>query len=772
GGLWLANSDRLQKLENGRLTTIPNHPWKPTAPGIREMYEDHSGALWIGTILEGLYRYADGVFTRVGTSHQRINSITEDHEGNIWVTTEGGGLNRLRPKIFRVFDSKAGLVEDISDSICGDNAGHLWLANRSGGLVRLRHGREIEVFRPEGGFKSNVNLACADDEGNLWLGAVGLWRFHPETLQTTNVLNTSARIRALFKDSRGRVWVGGDDRLLGHVSGGKFRAISQKDGYTSRRARSLSEGPEGMIWVGTEDGDLYQINDEGVTRFTVKDGLPGVPLREVQAARDGSVWIASIRGGLSLYKNGRFHRFSVADGLPNDEISQLIEDDHGLLWCGSARGIFYVPKRELLARARGTLPRVNAIVFGRSEGLAGGYSLDNFDPSAWKTSDGRLWFATRQGVVSINPAAMRSNPHPPPVDIPEVLIQDQPVPVSGPIEAPPGRKKIEFRFAALSFAAPEKVRVRYQLEGVDRDWMETGAERNAIYAGLEPGHYRLRVAAANNDGVWNESGATLAFTVLPAWWQTLWFRAGLLVCFAGTVAASARYWSHRRLKRRLERLSQEQALEAERKRIARDLHDDVGASIAQIGLALEELKEHPASPDELKSQSAQLSARVRTLARDLDAVVWTVNPRNDSLPELAAYLGQCFLEALRTTPIRPRLEVADDIPDHPLSPEMRHHLFLTAREAMNNLLKHSNATEATLTLSAVDGSFELKIEDNGRGFSPEATGESTRNGLRNMKSRIAEIGGEFHLTSAPGKGTLVAVRIPLVRTAKVHLEHN
>jgi signal transduction histidine kinase len=282
---------------------------------------------------------------------------------------------------------------------------------------------------------------------------------------------------------------------------------------------------------------------------------------------------------------------------------------------------------------------------------------------------------------------------------------------------------------------------------------------------LEPGDYRLLMSACNNDGIWNAKGAVIGFTVLPAWWQTAWFRLLLTAFTGGLVVCSARYWSYRRVRLMEERLVQQQALERERERIARDLHDDVGASIAQLGLVLEELRGQADLPAPVKEQSGQISSRVRTLARDLDAVVWTVNPRNDSLVELVAYLSQFFLEFFQRTPIRPRLDVGENIADHLLSPDVRHHLFLTAKEAMNNALKHAEATEVTLTMVTRDGWFELKLTDNGSGFSPAQAVGSRRNGLRNMQSRIHEIGGEYQMTSTPGHGTIVNLRIPLAKLA-------
>jgi signal transduction histidine kinase len=596
-----------------------------------------------------------------------------------------------------------------------------------------------------------------------------LWRYQRSTAALTRVLDPAMRVRALFKDRRGRIWAGGDYGLLGFFTGEQFTPQTRAEGYSGQRVRSIAEDREGAIWVGTEEGSIYRQKDGKFQPFTEQDGLPPNSCRTIYADAQGAVWIATIRAGLLVYRAGKFFQITQINGLPSNEIVQLLEDDRGRLWCGSTRGIFHVSKRELLNCAEGKTDQVHAVMFGQSEGLEGGYCLENFQPLSCKSADGRLWFTTQQGVVAISPDILKYNQYPPRVDITEVLVQDRLVSLKEQIKVPPGRKKLEFRFAGLSYTAPEKVRIRHQLEGVDSDWIESGPNRNAIYAGLEPGNYTLLMSACNNDGIWNAKGAVIGFTVLPAWWQTVWFRFLWLAFLGGLVFISARYWSHRRLRLMEERLAQQQALERERERIARDLHDDVGASIAQLGLVLEELKGQADLPEPVKQQSGQISSRVRSLARDLDAVVWTVNPRNDSLVELVSYLSQFFLECFQRTSIRSRLDVAENITDHPLSPEVRHHLFLTAKEAMNNVLKHADATEVTLSLGTTEGVFELKLADNGGGFSPELATGSRRNGLRNMRSRVQEIGGEFELTSTPGKGTLVGFRIPLVKLADANM---
>jgi len=378
---------------------------------------------------------------------------------------------------------------------------------------------------------------------------------------------------------------------------------------------------------------------------------------------------------------------------------------------------------------------------------------------ACKTPDGRLWLATQQGALSLNSNELESNNRPPAVFIDELLVNDRRLNITDPMRVPPLCNKIEFRFSVLSYAAPEKVRIRYKLDGVDSDWVEIVNQHGAVYSALRPGKYQMHLKACNNDGVWNETGTSLAFVVLPAWWQGWWFQGAMLIVFMTVSAMGVRYWAQRRLKLKLERLEHQQALAKERTRIARDLHDDLGATVTQVGLMLEEMRATPFSEKEIKEQSNAISRRVLNLARDLDAVVWSVNPGNDSLGELFAYLGQSFLECFRRTAIRPRLDVMDAVPDSALAPEVRHHLFLVVKEAMNNVIKHSQATEVILSLKVVEYILEIRIEDNGRGVSPAAISQSKRHGFPNMRARVEQLGGKLEVSGEPGKGTSIRILI-------------
>jgi signal transduction histidine kinase len=337
------------------------------------------------------------------------------------------------------------------------------------------------------------------------------------------------------------------------------------------------------------------------------------------------------------------------------------------------------------------------------------------------------------------------------------------------LKVPPSPPQVEFRYTALSFSAPEKVKFRYRLEGLDKDWQDAGTRRSAYYPHLPPGDYRFHVIAANNDGVWNTSGSVLALRVIPAFWQTWWFLAACVFMIGGAVAGTIRYIEVRKLHRRMELLEQQHAVERERARIAKDIHDDLGASLTQITLLSELARSDLARPTQAESHIKQISGTARELTRAMDEIVWAVNPQNDTLEDLLTYTVKFAQEHLALARIRCRIDVPAYLPPMHLSAEVRHNLFLAIKEAINNVAKHSKATGAWLRLRAHDLGFEFEIEDNGCGVPDSVIGGSTgdltspgsHNGLRNMDRRLREIGGTFLIERGAPCGTIIRMRVHL-----------
>jgi signal transduction histidine kinase len=332
----------------------------------------------------------------------------------------------------------------------------------------------------------------------------------------------------------------------------------------------------------------------------------------------------------------------------------------------------------------------------------------------------------------------------------------------GPLAIPPSHRQLEIEFACLSFSSPENVTFRYRLAGFDESWIEAEAQRSAVYPRLPAGAYRFEVMASNSSGIWTAAPATVAFTVPPFWWQTWWFRSLLVGAFTLAVTWTARAISYRRLHLKVKALEKQTAIERERSRIARDIHDDVGNRLTRILMLSGLAQRDSAEPEKAVEHLRHISASAHEVTDSLDEIVWAVNPRNDTLPHLIDYVSRFAVDFLRTAGIRCTLELPPNPPELSVPAEVRHNFFLATKEALNNAVRHAAAAEVRLRVALSAGEMQAIIEDNGRGFT-EPPETSTADGLRNMRARLAEIGGRCEIESRIGQGTRVTFSFPWSR---------
>jgi signal transduction histidine kinase len=566
-------------------------------------------------------------------------------------------------------------------------------------------------------------------------------------------------IRVLYCTTRDDLWIGTADNRLHVLHQGALHDLTQEAGFTGRRPIAIAEDAGGTVWVATIDELLLGFADGRFQhRYTSAQIPGGGHVQAMLVDAYDSLWLGTTQG-LVLKQGEHFSLLTENDGLPDKMIYQLLEDARGRLWIGSRRGVYAVSLKELHAVAAGAQKRLNVTTLGKDEGLPSASASDGTQPNAWRARDGRLWFTTHAGLVGIDPDATLPVRPPPRLYIDQVSVDQQLVPAGSRLVVPAGRHQVEVRVDALDFSSPEKVRVLYQLVGYDPDWIDTASDRTINYSRLPPGRYTLRVIAMNQDGRRSEQATSLDVLVIPAWWQTWWAQAGGILAFTGVVVWLVRLRSHRRLRRQLRDLEHKHALEQERARIARDLHDELGGSVTQLGLQAERLKRQPGAR-ELQPALDQLTWHTRRLADDVESIVWTVSPRNDSWRRLTDYISQFARRFFRDPGLDCIVEGADEIPDLPITPEAQHHVLAAAKEAMNNIVKHARARRVTLCFRTTDGAFELILRDDGIGFDPTAPEHAERNGLTNMRTRFQELGGECLITSAPGAGAEVRLRVP------------
>jgi len=773
GELWISFDRGLAKYDGQRFVAY-DLPDNLSRNYVSALCADSSGNLWVGAY-GGLNRFYQEQFhmevNNAGIPFDQINALLEDREGNIWAGSREGLVRLKRQRIF-VFDVTRGLSLNNVMSVLQDRDGSLWLGTWGGGLDQLSGGR-VRVYATTNSAMDDLVLALSQGaDGSLWVGLDfdgGIRQIKDGRISSFTWKQGLPRVavKVLHEDRTGRLWIGTAGGLYS-MTARKIVNHGVKYNVLSSIIYAIGEDAQGAIWVGTDKG-LGRWADGDFTTFSSERNAPQGPVDALLADEEGNLWIGTPRQGIFRYRAGKFFAYSQKEGLPGNEIFELLDDGSGSLWLSTDDGIFRVLKKDFDALDQNPQRPLVAIAYRRSDGLQSTVGGNVAKPSAWKARDGRLLFTTTKGLAVIDPKFAEINRTAPPVYIEEVKADSKPVwPVPGvapagfPPRFPPGRGEMEFSFAALSFANPDKCRFRYQLEGVDSDWSAPDAKRTAKYNNLYPGHYRFRVMACNGDGVWNETGASLAFYLRPHFWQTWLFQGLAVTVLVGVVGTIARFIFVQKMRQKLALLEMQHSLEKERTRISRDIHDDLGATLTQITLLSELAQRKANDPPKVNLYTAQISQTARDLVQAMDEIVWAVNPRNDSLPMVTGYIFQHAEKFFAGTPMRCRFDSPEEWPDQSLTAEARHHLFLTAKEALNNAARHSGATEIWVRWKLVDGELQLCIEDNGKGFAM-TQGEQFGNGLSNMKKRMEEIGGAFELTSIAGGGTTVRLKLRLKR---------
>jgi signal transduction histidine kinase len=570
---------------------------------------------------------------------------------------------------------------------------------------------------------------------------------------------------AVLHTPSGVTWIGTGDGLLRYEAG-KANWFGRKEGLELPDVRAVVQARDGTVWFGMLGGGLGRLSNDGtLCQFRKRDGLSSDFVQCLRLDSDGTLWIGTFGGGLNRLKRDRFAAINTSQGLANNVIHHIEEDARGFFWLSSHGGVMRVSKAGLNLCADGETNTVTCLSYGKGEGLPTLECSGGCQPAGARTADGRLWFPTTKGLVGVDPNDVKVNQLPPPVVVEEMLVEDKPVTLDArDMRIPPGRKRFEFRYTGLSFTVPEKVRFQYRLEGLEPEWVVAGTKRVANYSYIPPGDYKFRVKACNNDGVWSPEGALLAFKVLPQFWQTLWFRILATLAAMSAVAGSVLFETRRRMHRKLERLEQQRGIERERTRIAKDIHDDLGASLTRITLLSQSARSELENPSQAAADLDRIYGTARELTRAMDEIVWAVNPKHDTLDSLASYLGRFAQDFLGAAGIRCRLRMPLELPPWPLSAEVRHNLFLAFKESLHNAVKHAAATEVQISLKVEPSNFVLSVKDNGCGFllespaaqsPPDPSRPAGGNGLVNMRQRLKEIGGECEIKSAPRAGTNV-----------------
>jgi diguanylate cyclase (GGDEF)-like protein/PAS domain S-box-containing protein len=537
GSVWIGTrGSGLLRYRAGQFRTYTAADGLPSA-SVSAMYEDSRGTLWIGTLDHGIGRFRDEHFDfatdAIGIGNKAVSSFREDREGNIWIGS-ANGLTRIAEGRVIPFSMTQGLLADKVRTVSADPAGTLWIGTGQG--VQTLDGR---LFAKGSGLSSNqVMSTLSGRDGSLWVGTFdgGLNRIvqgRTTVYDMTNGLRSNL-VLTVYEDRGGVVWVGTAAGLQRIVNGTLAPDAWKLSGDA---VGVIYEDRNGALWVGTQDGGLNRIAGGAVTSFTRKNGLASDLILALHQDSSGAIWVGTAGGGLSRYKGGRWTTVTTREGLFDDSVFAILEDGNGFLWMSCNKGIFRVSRQQLDDYAEGLQPKVSSVAYGRADGMQSRECNGGTQPVAWKTNDGKLWFATVKGVAMIDPNRARASAAPPLI-IQDILAGRRRLDPSTAPSIAAGTKTLEFRYAGINFAAPEKIHYQYRLAGFDRDWVDAGNRRHATYTNLPPGSYRFQVRAASDDGPW--STGTTAFQQNAFFYQTPWFLAASAFLVIGSVVGAHR----------------------------------------------------------------------------------------------------------------------------------------------------------------------------------------------------------------------------------------
>ena len=736
--------------------------WRPfDAPGLKgeelqvgALLVDSANALWVGTESQGIYRIHEGKaehFTSAnGLSSDTVTGFYEDREGNIWVATTEG-IDSFRDLAVLTFSTRDGLSFNLANSVLAARDGAVWIGNH-GSLDCLRGDKLISIPIGSG---QRVTSLFEDHAGRLWVGIdndLFLYRegrFEKIEGTTEGQIGT---VIAIAEDREHDIWaeaIGRPTRLL-HIQGLKVR--EEFPAPEMPVAAALEADPNGGLWLGLANGGLARYWNRKIEPVPIA-GVQNVRALQLLARQDGSLLGASA-SGLIYGRDGAFRMLTARDGLACDSVYSLVPDRDRGVWLYAQCGIIHVPGGELDKWWKNGGSIANLEIFDVFDG-ARPYGTP-FQPHASRSPDGRMWFANETVVQVLDPSHLRRNTLAPPVQIERFLADRKSYPSSNSAILPALTRDLEIDYTALSFRAPQKVRFRYRLEGHDTDWQESGTRRQAFYNDLPPGPYRFRVIAGNNDGVWNDAGATLDFRIAPAWFQTAWF---YVLCALGALSVAAAIFNARmRYMRKLISARFDERL-AERLRMARDLHDTFLQTLQGSKLVADDALERASDQVHLARAMEQISAWLDRAIHEgrtaLNSLRTSTTQTND--------LAEAFKRAAEESRAQSRMQVSFSVTgdSKEMHPVVRDEIYRIGYEAIRNASTHSHGDRLEVTLR-YGKDLALSVSDNGVGIDPTFA-EGGRNGhfgLQSMHERAARIGGKLRIVSSPDSGTDVTITVP------------
>lgn len=727
------------------------------------LYTDRNNSLWIGSISQGLYRIHNGVADhydmKKGLSGNSVGHIYEDREGNLWVQTENG-VDMFRDTPVVSFSSSEGLSGADMKSILTLSNGSIWVANR-GAVDVIQPGGRLEITTLKDLPGQDVGSMLEDRAGRVLLGVDNklmtyeAGRFLEVKKSDGSPLGNVGTAWAMVADGNDDIWVGiyndNKRRLLRVRDQTVQEDIPVPDAI--RRAEYLVADRQGAVWIGSARDKLAR-RREGQTEIVSLGEEGAVTIHSLLVDADDAL-LAATSKGLYRWKDGALTLLESKNGLPCSSFFAALVDNSDNFWLYAQCGLLKIPASDIASWRTDSGSKVSFKIFDALDGALPAPGATN-EPRASKSPDGRLWFINGRAAQMIDPNRDYGSAIPPPVYIEGLLANHKSYPTQGNINLPPLKSELEIDYTALSYAVPRKVRFRYKLEGRDADWHDVGTRRQAFYSDLGPGQYRFHVIAGSNDGVWNETGATLDFIIEPTWYQTTTFR---VLCFllAGLIAWALHQLRIRQVSRVISARFDERL--AERTRLARELHDTFIQTIQGSKLVADDALEKSADAAYLRRAMEQLSVWLGQATDESRAALNSLRTTTTEMNDLAEALRRATEACKPKENSEVTFSVVGKSADiHPIA---RDEIYRIGYEAIRNACQHSKASRLNVELKYAQD-LSVHVKDDGAGIAPEvaANGKQGHFGLKGMRERAAQMGAKLTIDSSPDSGTEIMLVVP------------
>jgi ligand-binding sensor domain-containing protein/signal transduction histidine kinase len=798
GRLWVGGS-RLLRLDGDAAAEYPLEG-EASQNRVKSIVETGDGAVWVGTV-SGLQRMLpDNLpqpaktkgFHRVSGFNGTVRLLRETSDGRLWIGTIGNGLHIYSHGQFSEITAPTRLPSNTILNLFEDVEKNIWVGTQAG-MLRLSQTPVRTVALPDAS-DSDAETVYQDGDGDVWIAAANLFRFQKDKATPYHFpALAGVRVRNVFRDREGTLWIGTDGRGVYHQVGNQLVHYTTRQGLVNNFVRAFLQSRDGSVWIATDEGVSRWTKDQ-FTNYQMKDGLCYFSTRSILEDRNGDLWIGTDRGvsrihnnkfesdeavralqdekvwaihedpdgglwfgtrtgGLYRWQSTKLAHYTTAQGLASNSIYEIVEDHSGKLWVSGPNGISVMSRRDLDLAGNDPARRVSVTLYGISEGLERIQMCGGEKPAGILTSQGEVWFPSSKGPVRISTGQPPPS-NPAPVVIDRVLVDGLEAAAGSRLSLKPASAKLELHYGVVLLRSQERINFRYIMDGFDKNWSDASAGRVAFYTILPPGRYHFRVAAYEMNNPAQIAEASLEIVQEPHFYRTLWFVGLCLLLTAGAVLGIYRV--------RLGQLrARFQAVLDERNRLAREMHD----TLIQGCVGVSALLEAQSSIGNAQGSNGHdlleyARTQIRSTIDEARQAVWNLRQNSGAVASLAPQVEGMTQQVSHEFGIPVEFRIAGK--PFGFDQSIVHDLLMVTREALYNAVRHGQPQRVEVEVCYNEQSCNVKISDDGSGFDFASLAESSKGhyGLIGMRERVERIGGKFILNSRIGRGTNLVIEVP------------